>query len=409
VFLRPGAEAGDPSTPVIACLVVVALVAIGTTNAQATPSRAAACPAPKPLPSGLKKPGPGATATQLASFLLALPQRQPCDLGLFTSQFQPGPWPGLYPKGPPMEPLPLTQPTEAGVRAQLAAFLAGSSARAPTLALFDRADVDAKLSDPTLRAALVALKGTVAAPAIDTFLRNPRGVRFGGLQIRMVGRAQAGSEIILNGRYRSEHFALLSAMLAHEILHHDPTTNFAEEIVLNAVTSIVHMQLLARRPELATSRTELSRYMNEWALLLANSRRPGSPRIALIAPSGRGVAPGSPENAPDLWTFITKRYTEAGSIRAGTSDAVPAPPALAAVLRKLVAPGVLVPAGVSYSRKTAQFFSRLNDTWLTPVDRVRLNVLLGLLSVDEIVAYTGLPRSKAVTAFRLAPVVAATS
>jgi hypothetical protein len=36
-----------------------------------------------------------------------------------------------------------------------------------------------------------------------------------------------------------------------------------------------------------------------------------------------------------------------------------------------------------------------------------VSVLLGLVSMDEIVKYTGMPRAKAIATFRLAPILAA--
>ena len=80
---------------------------------------------------------------------------------------------------------------------------------------------------------------------------------------------------------------------------------------------------------------------------------------------------------------------------------------LAAVLRKLLAPGVALPKPLTYSKTTAELFSRMNDTWLSPADRLRVSVLLGLVSMDEITTYTGLSRAKAVSTFRLAPILAA--
>ncbi len=379
--------------------------------AQAGTELSAGCPPPKPLPSGVKPPK-GATAAQLATFLLALPQRKPCDVGLFTSTFQPGDWPGLYPDGPPMQPLPRTTPTEAKARSQLASFLTGSPVRGAALALFDRADVEARMPDPTLRAALAALRGTAGEPAIDLFLRNPLLVapRFGGLGVQMLGRASIvgfpdrRTEIIVNVRHQAEHPALLSTTVMHEILHHDLVpASFPEEILLNTVAGVVHMQMLARRPTLATGGTELSRFMNEWALELTNSRAPGSHRIALVAPNGRGVAPGSPLDVPDYWTFVTNVYKKNPT----RNEAVaPAPSAFRAILAKLLAPEAM-PKTVTFSKKTAQLFSRMNDTWLSPVDRLRVSVLLGLVSVEEIVRYTGLSRAKAISTFRLAPVLAA--
>jgi hypothetical protein len=212
-------------------------------------------------------------------------------------------------------------------------------------------------------------------------------------------------QIILNVRFQGDHFALLSAVFAHEILHHDTAANNAEEVLLNAVTATVHTQLLSRHPELAALDTELSRNMNDYVLEFANSRTPGSPRSAIIAPGGKGVVPGSAKDAADFWAVISKQYV--GQIRGGTPETLPAPPVFATVLRALLAPGATIAKAPVYSRATVQLFSRLNDTWLSPVDRLRVSVLLGLVSVEEIVKYTGLTRAKAIADFRLAPILAA--
>jgi hypothetical protein len=391
---------------------VVGIAAAVAAGAQASPEKAA-CPAPKPLPAGVKKPPKGASAPQLANFLLALPQRKPCDVNLFTTTWFNGTV-GLYPEGRPMQPAAQSAPSEAQLRAQLAAFLKGSGRDAVALALFDRADVRAKLPDPTLRAALVSLRGTVAEQVIEFFLARDtyaQPPRFGGLPITVIGRAsvvagQSKIQIVFNRRFQSDHFALLSGAFAHEILHHDaPIGNLAEETILSAVTAVVHLQLLSRHPELGARDTELSRYMNDYVLAFVNSRPQGSSRSAIVVPNGKGIAPGSARSTPDFQTFFAK-FIYPELVTGGTPE-TPAPPVFAAVLRKLLAPGVALPKPLTFSKKTAEQFSRMNDTWLSPVDRLRVSVLLGLVSMEEITAYTGLSREKAVSRFRLAPILAA--
>jgi hypothetical protein len=305
----------------------------------------------------------------------------------------------------------MTTPTEARARSQVAAFFQGSPRRAAALALFDRGTVEAKVPDPAIRAALVLLVGTAGEPAIQHFLRSPSYVspRFGGLGVQQLGRASIRYsdrkiEIILNARHMAEHPALLSSTLLHEILHHDPAVaGYPEEIILNWVSAVVHLQLVARHPALARSRTELSRYLNDSVLTIVNSRPRGSPRIAILVPRGAGVAPGSPKDAPDFWTFVHRVYEQNPT---SSAQVAPAPPAFRAIVQALLARGA-APAKPQYSRKTAALFSKMNDTWLSPVDRLRVSVLLGLVSVEEIVRYTGLTRSKAIATFRLGPILAA--
>lgn len=381
-------------------------------SAGATPQRTAACPTPKPLPASLKRPPAGASATQLANFLLALPQRKPCDVNLFTTRLKLGDTnvTGLYPEGSPSKAAVAGQPAaEAAVRAQLDAFLAGQLSGNRTrvmaaLALFDRADVREKVPDPTLRAALVSLSGTLGRPLLEWFVTSRKvQVRWGGTP----GTASVGSgQIVFNRRYNGEHFALLSGVFAHEILHwNDGVPPPTEEVILHVVNIVVYMQLLRLNPELATSGTELARQKNSDVLVFINSRSPGSSRSAIIVPTGRGTAPGSTRNERDIYQHA--KYYHGYGWAAKPEDSSPAPPVFATVLRSLLAPGVKIPKPLTYSKKTAELFSKMNDTWLSPVDRLRVSVLLGLVSMEEIVKYTGLPRAKAIATFRLAPILAA--
>jgi hypothetical protein len=388
--------------------VVITLAAVAPVGA--TPELAAACPAPKSLPAALKRPPSGASATQLANFLLALPQRKPCDVRRFTSRFFNG-TAGFYPEGGPMKPASGPVATEAGVRAQLSTHFAGSSHKAAALALFDRPDLKVKLPDPTLRAALVALRGTVAEAVIREFVSRTyaAGPRFCNCLPNALGIGAAtggGTVILFNARYQNEHFAQLSGVLAHEILHQYPGNSTpAEEVILNTLTALVHMQVLNRQPEVATLGTELSRYLNDWVLMLVNSRAPGSPRSAVVAPKGKGTAPGSARSRPDLWEHAT--YFHPLGNPADPASTRPAPAVLTAVLRQVAAPGAALPKPLTFGLKTAQALSPLNDTWLGPVDQLRVSVLLGLVSLEEIVKYTGVTRAKAIAMFRLAPILAA--
>ena len=253
-------------------IVGVVVVLAAALTAGAAGERVAACPTPKLLPASLKRPPAGASATQLANFVLALPQRKPCDVTLFTSRFdaRTPPVPAFYPDGSVMKPAASPVPTEASVRIQLIEHFDGSTLKPSALALFDRPDLKAKLPDPTLRAALASLRGTIAEPVIGNFLSRSYSVapRFCNCLPNKLGIAAAtdsGRVIFFNARYQYEHFAAFSGILAHEILHQFPTSATpAEEVLLNTMTALVAMQILNRQPELARMGTELTRYMNDW-------------------------------------------------------------------------------------------------------------------------------------------------
>jgi hypothetical protein len=382
-----------------------AVLAVG--SVRAAPDAASACPAPKPLPAAVKRPPKGASATQLANFLLALPQRKPCDVSMFTSRYDSGTV-GLYPEGSAMVPASGPVLTEDQARAQLGAFMRGSPKRGEALRLYGAEQVKAKIAEPSLRAAFAAVVGTPGGSTLSSLVKLPTvtTIRYGGVSNPTAVAQASGSSVLVNRRYASEHFGLLIGVIPHEILHHDNAVPGVEEAILNGLTAIVYLQTLARHPELATSGTELSREKNDEALRLLNSRSPGSSRAALVVPNGRGIAPGSARTASDVFTFYLRSEVGRPGGNADPSATAPAPPILAAILRAFLAPGVKLPKPLTYSKKTAELFSKMNDTWLSPVDRLRVSVLLGLVSMEEITAYTGLSRAKAIATFRLAPILA---
>lgn len=390
-----------------ALLLIAAAGLALSASAHARTGRTAACAAPKKLPASFKRPAASASPAKLARFLLSLPQRKPCDVNLFTSTFADGEN-GLYPEGSPMVPAATPAPSEAEIRAQLDAFLQGNPERSDALRVFDDPGAKAKIPSPSIRAALAALHGTAAETAIDLLFGDGYSMRFGGIpyqQLIAMVIGNTGSRMVhFNRRYELEHFALLTGVVAHEILHHDTSNPRVEEAILNATTALVHMQLLSRHPELAHTGTELSRQLNDLVLLLVNSRMPGSSRIALVAPAGKGIAPGSARSQPDLLTFFLKREILIGD-RSATS--APAPDAFAPTLRQLLGPGVAIPQPLLFGTPTAKLFSRMNDRWLPPVERLRVSVLLGLVSMEEITAYTKLSRAKATAKLGLAPILAA--
>ena len=387
----------------VAVVVVVVALAIAA-GVPAHSERAAVCAMPKPLAASLKRPAPGASPIQLAKFLLALPQRKPCDVNLFTSKFDGGSA-GVYPEGTPMEPARGPLQTEDQVRTQLAAFMPAGPERARALYLFDQADVKAKIAGPSLRAAFAALAGTVGESTQRLFLDSTDVtiMRFGGVSISTAIAQASGSTILFNRRYEREHFGLLIGTVAHETLHHDAPKNGAEEVVNGATTAVINMQVLSRHPELVASGTELVRQANDYVAAFVNSRAPGSPASGLVAANGKGVWPGSARSKRDFWTLVSTLYTNAPGY---SSSPTPAPEALRSVLRAVLRPGVRIPKPLTFSLATAQLFGQLNDTWLSPVDRLRVSVLLGLVSVDEIVKYTGVSRAKAISTFKLTPILA---
>src|SRR5262249_7267616 len=127
---------------------------------------------------------------------------------------------------------------------------------------------------------------------------------------RVVGPAAdddgaATSGRVVNDRYRAEHPALLAASLTHDLLWSGPGAGQYEECMLHALGAMVHVQLLAIAPRLASLGTELARRQNSLAITLLNSRHPGAADVSLIAPDGPGTIPGGAPamQTPDFWSI----------------------------------------------------------------------------------------------------------
>ena len=93
-------------------------------------------------------------------------------------------------------------------------------------------------------------------------------------------------------------------IIGHEALHDDVSGPGSEEAVLNSLSAMTYLQVLSRHPEMAYTGTELSRQMNDLALVFLNTHERGSPNSEVYAPTGKGVAPASPRNAHDIWTIF---------------------------------------------------------------------------------------------------------
>ena len=147
---------------------------------------------------------------------------------------------------------------------------------------------------------------------------------------------------------------------------------------------MVHLQLLARAPALAHTGTELARRQNALAITLLNSRHPGDPAIALVAPDGPGTIPGGAPSmqTPDFWSipFVGDGPHESG-----------APVLLGPVLERVLADGAARPGPLRYDDGLGALLSeRLGRAWLSPRAQLRAAVALGLVGPDDLARATGL-------------------
>jgi len=306
---------------------------------------------------------------------LARPPVVPLDIGRFTSNPLFGE-PGIYPDGAPMAPADGAAPDEDAARDALEAAGLLDAARA-----YDRPELVARAPDPGPRAGLAALTGTLAATVLEAFVagRLPvTSIRFGTPTGpgRVVGPPgdDAGGVRVVNERYRAEHPALFAASLTHDLLWSGASAGQYEECLLHALGAMVHVQLLARAPSLASLGTELARRQNSLAITLLNSRHPGSADVALIAPDGAGTIPGGAPamQTADFWSvpFVS-----------GPPAATDAPPALEPVLHAVLDTGASIPAPLEWSPALGELLStRLGRAWLSHTEQLTAARALGLVA-----------------------------
>lgn len=201
------------------------------------------------------------------------------------------------------------------VRAALARHLevrgASTALRDAVLAAFEAIPVEL-VPAPKARAALAALVGTFAEPAVASILAGAHcdgapvaAVQFAPpphfptLLARMTRDEETGRRILwLHPSLEGERFELLMPLLAHEAIHCDQIDGRFEELAATAFDTFLYLQLVAADPSLALEGTPLARTLNTDALALINSgtwlpESVGvlrSPRVDQVLPESNAVA-----------------------------------------------------------------------------------------------------------------------
>jgi hypothetical protein len=250
-----------------------------------------------------------------------------------------------------------------------------------------------KLPDPTLRAALAALVGTLGEPAILYLLFEAPvtsihfGVGFaieeGGVSLRAAatwGALDGTQQIVFDRKDRFSHFGAFSALLFHEALHVSTDNEGAgefEEVIAFSLEALVYMEMLLADPTIALGTDGLTRYLNNHtALLRLNSAPEGSDRMTLLVPdSDVNIDPTAVEPITqfyDLYNLIGAPAIEdyAGRETPGNS-------LLQDVLENLSEPGEDAPADAEFDADTLEFIDR-NHATLSPEELVAVACILRL-------------------------------
>jgi hypothetical protein len=310
--------------------------------------------------------------------LLRRPPSRPADVARFSSNTLFG-QPGVYPDGPPMHPAS-GEPMDDRAAASVLATSLAEHERDAALALLVDPDLQRRVPDPVMRAALLLLTGGPAAPELDAFLAEQTQVlRLGVGELdepgRVIGaRGDDPARLELDARYGAEHPAVIAPSLAHALCHHVTMASNAEEATLHGLLAAVHTWLLAGDPLLADLGTELSRRQASLTITLLNARPPGQVSASIRCPDGPGTIPGGNPalQCPDLWSipFSSRPPAECDLF-------VPAP--VRDSLARLAA-GTAPPPPERYDESLGRWLTEhLGDgVWFGPLVRVRAGLALGL-------------------------------
>jgi hypothetical protein len=249
-----------------------------------------------------------------------------------------------------------------------------------------------KFPEPTLRAALAALTGTVGEPAIPYLLTvapvvlvhfNVYVLHGEGLPGRVAGAyaLQDGTaQIVIDRRYQFLPFGALSALIFHEALHtgvDDDEAGLPEESIASAFEALIYMEMLLTDPSLAVLPDDLTRAVNNsLAVARLNSGPSGTDRLTLFVPDGEeSIDPLAPEPITEFYEYYAyysapadpdfrERETEGNQL-------------LRTVLKSLAEPGETPPSGADFDQETLEFIDQ-NQAVLSPAELIAVACILEL-------------------------------
>jgi len=193
--------------------------------------------------------------------------------------------------------------------------------REAALLRYDEMPADV-VTSPKLRAALAALTGTFAEPAIDDLLtaENCTGLPVARIAFEeppeapdlfaRVTHDESGARIVsVSPRIEGEPLELLIPLLAHEATHCDTDGSINEEIVATAFDTLLYIQLLTVFPELARHGSPLSKDFNVDAIAMINSGRSLPESLGVLKSPGVSAAiPNTNARADSFAQFIAQAY-----------------------------------------------------------------------------------------------------
>jgi hypothetical protein len=197
---------------------------------------------------------------------------------------------------------------------------AGSESLAAALAVYDGINTET-VPSPKLRAAIAALTGTFAEPAITSLLTSDNCTSRPAAKIafqvpsgndELVARvtfARGARVVSVNPFAEGERFEHLMPILAHEAIHCDDEDGIVEEVAATAFDGFLYLQLVAVDPELAQARTRVARELNIDAVALINSGQRYPESIGVLpSPGVTAVLPMTSSTAGSFAEFVANAY-----------------------------------------------------------------------------------------------------
>ncbi|MFF9490610.1 hypothetical protein [Streptomyces sp. NPDC014676] len=276
-----------------------------------------------------------------------------------------------------MEPAPPREITAKELVRQLKATLKPRGHRTVEegLAVFRSSQIATVMPDANLRAALASLAGSPAQGSIQAirdglFSQVVFGTTPNPNAIAQVIAAEPQPYIVFNQRFRYEDFRLLGRVFSHETLHSDRNLNANEELIASTLDGAYYGQLLLEQPQLATSRTELSRRSNTQLMALLNTRDSRG-RQRLIQSTGN-VLPDSATPLPSFGAAFLGITPNGSTATDPTST-----PGNANLDFFLSAITDTRQRGAEFNTATVRLLD-IRQAWATPRERIRLARLLKL-------------------------------
>ena len=280
----------------------------------------------------------------------------PTNINLFT--------PGVYTEANTMIPASNDTLTETAARTALETFLAkritNTDTLQQTLSKFDAPNLIAKMPNPTLRAGLISLTGTLGESSIDAILRGPFGpLTFGPVTTGDYAEIKSDRSVTVDERYTSEAFPLFAPIFTRMALQLDLQTGRAEETTTSAFLALVAMQQTLTDSTIAQSGSELSRRLNTQMLARLNSGQTNFPNIGIYqTPNGQAFPNGS-------------TFTSYAAVFAPLEDIpTPASNLLATYLKTLSPPNTELPNATSFNTNILTFLDQHQNV-LSPQELIR--------------------------------------